>query len=321
MKEKHTVGIIILNYNNYNDTINCIESIEKFNTADIKYIIVDNGSSDPLSVIILDKFLSNRFKGKYHKLDISRQETTVLSYVTLLVNKTNEGYARGNNLGLALADKDNEIKDIMILNNDVLFTEDIIPKLLHEKSRLDNCAIISPALYKKDLSDYDYTCARLAPTAWSLIKECFMLGLNFNRYREVIKKKYWLFVKNPMLKDSEHLEIEMPSGSCMLVDKKLFREIGWFDPNTFLYYEENILYSKIHNKGLKNYLLPKLSCIHLGASSTQKAASYFIQRCGLESRTYYLNKYCNLNFFERFIYSLAYFLLATKLRLLKFIKR
>lgn len=38
-------AIIILNYNNYEDTINCIESIEKYNTADIKYVIVDNNSN------------------------------------------------------------------------------------------------------------------------------------------------------------------------------------------------------------------------------------------------------------------------------------
>lgn len=37
-------GVIVLNYNNSSDTINCIESILKVNTASIKIIIVDNGS-------------------------------------------------------------------------------------------------------------------------------------------------------------------------------------------------------------------------------------------------------------------------------------
>lgn len=56
MKNNATVGIVILNYNNYNDTINCINSIEKYNTASIKYIIVDNGSTNPNSVKELDYF-------------------------------------------------------------------------------------------------------------------------------------------------------------------------------------------------------------------------------------------------------------------------
>lgn len=318
-KGTHSVGIIILNYNNYSDTINCIESIEKFNTANIKYIIVDNGSSNPLSVKSLDRFLCDKFKNNYKKLG-RQQETSELPRATLLANERNEGYARGNNLGLMLADKDNEIDYIMILNNDILFTEDIIPKLLSEKARLKDCAIISPALYKKDMSDYDYTCARIAPSPWSLIKECLMLGLNINSYREVLKRKYWLFIREPALKNKDLLEIEMPSGSCMLIEKRLFKEIGWFDPNTFLYYEENILYSKIYARGMKNYLLPRLGCIHLGASSTKKEASYFVQRWGMESRSHYLKTYCQLNLIERAVYAFACLLFSIRLQILKIIR-
>ena len=38
-------AIIILNYNNSEDTIKCIESVERYNSADVKYIVVDNGST------------------------------------------------------------------------------------------------------------------------------------------------------------------------------------------------------------------------------------------------------------------------------------
>ena len=319
MNIKKTVGIIILNYNNYNDTINCINTIEKFNTFPIKYVIVDNGSTNPESVIKLDEFLRNAFKDKYKKIE-ENQPSNILPYVSLLVSHTNDGYARGNNKGLELASRDEEIKEILILNNDVLFVEDTIPTLLAKKSKLKDCAIISPALYTKDLSDFDYTCARMAPSAWSLIKECFMLGLNINSYRNVIKQKYWLFIKNPELKQKDIIEIEMPSGSCMLIEKKLFKEIGWFDPNTFLYFEENILFAKIYSRGLKNYLLPKVSCIHLGASSTKKVASYFIQRCGLESRTYYLKTYCKLSVRDKIVLFISKNIMNSKLFLIKLIK-
>jgi len=49
-------GIIILNYNNYDDTINCINSIELYNTYPIKYIIVDNNSTNE-SVTKLSEYL------------------------------------------------------------------------------------------------------------------------------------------------------------------------------------------------------------------------------------------------------------------------
>lgn len=320
MNIKNTVGIIILNYNNYNDTINCINSIEKYNTAPIKYIIVDNGSTNPESINILDDFLRKTFKDKYNKIE-EKQSTNVLTYASLLVSHTNDGYARGNNKGLELASRDEEIKEILILNNDVLFVEDIIPILLTKKSKLKDCAIISPALYTKDLSDFDYTCARMAPSAWSLIKESFMLGLNINSYRNVIKQKYWLFVRNPNLKHKDILEIEMPSGSCMLINKQLFKEIGFFDSHTFLYFEENILYAKIYGKGLKNYLMPQLRCIHLGAESTKKSKGYFIQKCGLDSRSLYLEKYCNLTNKEKIIFFLAKRIQYLKIEILKLLKK
>ena len=38
-------AIIILNYNNPDATIACVESVERFNTAPVRYIIVDNGSN------------------------------------------------------------------------------------------------------------------------------------------------------------------------------------------------------------------------------------------------------------------------------------
>ena len=41
------------------------------------------------------------------------------------------------------------------------------------------------------------------------------------------------------------MDIELPSGSCMMFNAEALRIIGGFDPNTFLYYEEDILYKKL----------------------------------------------------------------------------
>lgn len=318
--EGKATAIIILNFNNAADTVNCIESVERFNTAPIKYIVVDNGSHKPSVANDLGKYLSEKFGDGFLSLAADGQRPTTLPKATFFVNKQNEGYAKGNNRGLELVENDDEVDFVMILNNDVLFIEDILPGLISKMESLNDCAIISPALYIKDMAGYDYTCARMAPTPWSLIKECLMLGLNINSYRDIIKRKYWLLVEKPELMDSGLLEIEMPSGSCMLIRKKLFKEIGYFDPKTFLYYEENILYSKIYSRGLKNYLVTTLKCIHLGASSTKKVASYFIQRCGLESRTYYLKAYCHLTFGQNLVYAVAKSLYSVRLYLTKMIK-
>jgi GT2 family glycosyltransferase len=49
--------IIILNYNNVEDTIKCIDSIERINTAAIKYIVVDNNTPQKQKIEILSEYL------------------------------------------------------------------------------------------------------------------------------------------------------------------------------------------------------------------------------------------------------------------------
>lgn len=290
MQNKYT-AVIILNYNNYEDTLNCIESVEKYNTAPIKYIIVDNGSTRKGTIEEIDHVLSLKYQGGYRKFDECDKITGELPFVTFLVSKTNDGYAQGNNKGLRLAYADNGVNNILILNNDILFVEDIIPVLQEDLQRCEEVAIISPILYKKDLSSLDYNCCRKALS----LKDIFVLYLfQFNTsvglVKRIINNRMILQKLSFPLKD-KMVQMDLPSGSCMFIDKTLFLSIGSFDPNTFLYCEEDILYKKVSQRGLINYLDTSIKCIHLGASSTSSSPSMFIQKCGINSNLYYLRNY------------------------------
>ena len=50
-------ALIILNFNNYENTINCIESVEKYNSATIKLIAIDNASIAPWGAINVNNFI------------------------------------------------------------------------------------------------------------------------------------------------------------------------------------------------------------------------------------------------------------------------
>ena len=297
-------ALIILNYNNYEDTINCIESVEKYNTASIKYIVVDNGSTRSDTVDKLNAYFEMKFHENYKCLKEGEKHCLSLPYLTFFISPTNDGYACGNNKGLNLAYTDNEIDRILILNNDILFVEDIIPQLIDSMEKLPDCAIISPILYKKGLKELDYNCARKNISPSELIKENFFhywYRLNRNKYAERNADRYIL--KNRQGELPQIIPIDLPSGSCMLIKKDLFQQIGSFDPNTFLYYEENILYKKTKKLGLQNYLCTQLKCVHLGASSTSKSASLFIMDCGLDSARYYMRAYSGCS---NFVYVLFY---------------
>lgn len=299
-------AIVILNYNNYEDTINCIDSVEKYNTAPIKYIVVDNGSKRENVVDALDAYLKGKFGDDYLQIN-EFSEVKNLPYMTFIVSKINDGYACGNNKGLRMAYVDDEIDKIMVLNNDVLFVEDIIPSLSKAIDSDDHIGIVSPLLYKKDMVDLDYNCARRCEGVWRTIERFLFYYVNPFGIKDRWNKKQLYLLDCPELRYTERFEIALPSGSCMLFSKRLFEQIGSFDPHTFLYYEENILYQKLRAIGKTNWIFPKLKCIHLGASSTKHEVGYFMIKSSANSACYYIENYTNASkltklLFRVFIY-------------------
>ena len=97
------IAIVILNFNGENQTLACVQSIEKLKKEDCKLniIIVDNGS--------VDKFIDN-------KLQIIR-------------NEENLGFSGGNNVGIQYA-LDHDADYIVILNNDTIVDKNLISELL-----------------------------------------------------------------------------------------------------------------------------------------------------------------------------------------------
>ena len=95
------VSIIILNYNTFQLTCNCIESVVK-HTKDVSYeiILVDNNSTECNAELFLEKFTS----------------------IKLIKSNINGGFAKGNNLGIEAATGNY----ILLLNSDTYLIEDAI---------------------------------------------------------------------------------------------------------------------------------------------------------------------------------------------------
>ena len=299
-------AVIILNYNNYEDTINCIESVLKYNTAPIKFIVVDNASTR----INASKFLRDYIKEKSSCKSIilgddelKNIESITLPYFTYIESVINDGYACGNNKGLILANKDKEIENVLILNNDVLFVEDIIPSLAKWNNKLKNAAFLSPMLYTRGMEKIDYACARKNISYTRIVLNMLLIPFEkiFHFNRKYMDSRYIL---KQCFDYSEPIAIDLPSGSCMYTSMKKFNDIGFFDSNTFLYYEENILHKKISIFKRQNYIIPNLRCIHLGAQSTS-SSDVIISRYSRCSQLYYFENYCNINIFQKLLYKFA----------------
>ena len=116
--------VIILNYNNYLDTIECVTSLfQNVDMKDVTVVIVDNSST-----IESYNHLKNNSSDK----------------VMLLKSDHNWGYANGNNIGIKYA-IDNNAKYICILNNDVVVTEDFLTPCIRVLNQ-PNTGFVSPRI-------------------------------------------------------------------------------------------------------------------------------------------------------------------------------
>lgn len=284
----------------------------------MKFVVIDNASSaDQLET--LKGVLTQLFPNGYNTIEGKKdyEGAVTLGDCTLVLNKKNLGYACGNNTGLHLVKHDADVDKVMILNNDILFVEDIIPPLIQKLHTLPKCALISPVLYKKDMDDYDYNCARLNVKVSQLISANFL-----HYYRRLTKSDTTAveaerFLLNNCKDISGSLEVELPSGSCMLLEKNLFEKIGFFDPNTFLYYEENILYKRLSSLDLKIYISLDEKCIHLGASTMKSIPkNKWIMETGKRSELYYVKNYSGANPFMKILHraSVSFFLMSFNLQ-------
>jgi GT2 family glycosyltransferase len=118
-----SVGIIIINWNSFSVTTNCLRSLRFLNYPNFEVIVVDNGSDDD-SIIQL--------KSSYPE-------------ITLLKSLKNEGFTGGNNIGLkyGLGQRHDYL---MLLNNDTVVTHDLLKILINVIDKNDLIAAIQPKI-------------------------------------------------------------------------------------------------------------------------------------------------------------------------------
>jgi GT2 family glycosyltransferase len=101
------VVVIVLNWNNLPDTLECLESLERSDYKQLHIWVVDNGSDDDPTAV----------------LQAGHPRARVLR------NSTNLGYGGGNNVGLRAAIAV-DATYVLLLNNDVVVAPDMVSRLV-----------------------------------------------------------------------------------------------------------------------------------------------------------------------------------------------
>ncbi len=95
----------------------------------------------------------------------------------------------------------------------------------------------------------------------------------------------------PEPKPGEVVAIGQPSGACFLLRRALWEEVGGFDGNFFLWYEDVDLAKRLHNGGYRNLVAGAARVEHAGAGSFVQIDGRRQQAIRLDSISHYIDKH------------------------------
>ena len=149
-----SVAVIILNYDNADDTIACVESLRGITYPAARVLVVDNASPGP---------------------DADRIEAAHGDWVEVLRSPMNVGYSGGNNLGILHALRDGP-DYVLILNNDVVVAPDFLDAMVDVAESEPRVGIVGPVQYYMDRPEEVFSAGADISVPLGLIRQRRLTG-------------------------------------------------------------------------------------------------------------------------------------------------
>lgn len=233
------LSIIIVSYNCKEYLKNCLRSVLKeVLKLSHEVIVVDNASTDATVEMLKKEF----------------------PYIILINNSINVGFSKANNQAV----RQSKGKYILLLNPDTIVLGGAIERVVDFMENTKDSGAVGCKILNPDGS-IQLGCVRSFPTISTKLFEQFYLWKLFSKSK--------LFGKHLMtyFNYKEVIEVDMLSGSFMLLRAKTLNEVGLFDENSFLYCDDIDICYRIKKAGWKIFYIPYAEIIHYGGRSTSQA--------------------------------------------------
>lgn len=251
------LSIIIVSYNAPKHLELCLDSCqETLKNVDGEIIVVDNDSSE-----IDFTFLKKTFPT-----------------VKFLLQNENLGFAKANNIGV-----DNALGEyILILNPDTVIPENIIESLIEFHQSKEKIGFVGVRMMDTN-GNFHPESKRNIPTAKNSFSKLY------SRFNHSKKNNYYKLEVG----EFETAPCEILVGAFMFTTKKIYQEIGGFDPRYFMYGEDIDLSFSAELAGYKNYYKGDVTVLHYKGESTKKDKKYY--KHFFEAMMIFLAKYYQKN--------------------------
>jgi len=303
------VSIIILNWNGWKDTVECLESLYQITYPNYDVIAVDNGSEDESiekikeccegKIEVKSKFFIYNPRNKpINVIEYTKEETEIgeiqeksitnlTSNPTLIVikNDKNYGFPEGNNIGINFALKNLKPDYLFLLNNDTVVNKSSIEPLIAAMEEDKKIGIAGGTL-------------------------CYYDGTNLIQSTGIYLNKY---TKNGYSKGHGEIDVgqfnskrdvDFISGAAMMIKRNIFEDVGLLYNNFFFLCEDVDFCLRTKKIGFKVMFIPNSKIYHKDQRSSIK-----IEKTTLfySLRNKIWLAYMHGSFIEKIFFTLYYF--------------
>jgi len=239
-----TVGIVVVNWNNYEDTARCLQSLSELSYPSYQVTVVDNGSTDGSGERITEEF----------------------EWCDVLINESNLGFGGGCNTGIDHA-LEQGADFVFLLNNDAVVDPDTLNELVAVAAESD--ARIVGASIQHGTEHVVNTCPNRYPDMFF-----------YSGYRDRLPLSY--FDDEP--RNSRWWETDRVEGGGVLLERSLLQEriatVDYYlDDSLFMYCEEIELAMWCRERDESAVIAAEAHVKHdTGASSSRAFQLYYLTR-------------------------------------------
>lgn len=208
------LAIIVVTYNSQRDIERLLNSLVKQSVQNFTVYVIDNNSSDDT---------------------LSKVRTFLAKLSIIIIScKQNNGYARGNNIGIQKAMEDG-CEFVFILNPDMQLEENCIKSLYKKFLADENIGVIGPiVLIGNHLGQAESI-------------QGYGVKANFRTQ----KKKVYYGGQEYSNQLPDEVEVDYVHGGAMMIRADVLKTTGLFDENYFMYNDELDISFRIKKSGFR----------------------------------------------------------------------
>jgi GT2 family glycosyltransferase len=233
------LSVIVLNYNCRELLRDCLASLrEAAPRHRIETIVVDNASTDGAPDLVREEFAD----------------------MTLIANRENLGFTRGNNQGIAIA----RGRHVLLLNNDTKVKPGALSVAVEALDADPSIGAAGLKLLNADGS-LQLSCRRFPSFQQALFNRYSLLSRLFpgNRWT-----REYLMTDLPR---DEAADVDWVSGACLIVRRAVLDAVGGLDERFYMYSEDVDFCYRVWQAGWRVTYLPQAEVFHYIGQSTKRA--------------------------------------------------